>query len=133
MKEATVPEANSGNHHPATGNGSSETKNPKAGAPKKAAAKASPGAKSSGKSRSVAPRKASSARKPRPASAGKKKTAGSGAFSDEEIRTRAYFISQWRLQNVVPGDSAHDWLEAVRQLQDEAGHRSDNSARSETR
>ena len=44
-------------------------------------------------------------------------------ITDEAIRIRAYLISQWRMQNGVPGDSAHDWLEARRQLQEESDRR----------
>ena len=40
--------------------------------------------------------------------------------SDEEIRLRAYFISEWRMQNGIAGGSADDWLEARRQLKQEA-------------
>jgi hypothetical protein len=40
--------------------------------------------------------------------------------SDEEIRIRAYFIGERRLQLSLQGDSAHDWIEAKRQLVEEA-------------
>jgi hypothetical protein len=40
--------------------------------------------------------------------------------SDEEIRIRAYFIAERRLQLKLQGDSAHDWIEAKRQLIEEA-------------
>jgi hypothetical protein len=40
--------------------------------------------------------------------------------SDEEIRLRAYFIAERRIQLALPGDSAHDWIEARRQLIEEA-------------
>jgi hypothetical protein len=40
--------------------------------------------------------------------------------SDEEIRIRAYFISERRIQLSLQGDSAHDWIEARRQLVEEA-------------
>jgi hypothetical protein len=40
--------------------------------------------------------------------------------SDEEIRTRAYFIAERRIQLGLQGDSAHDWIEARRQLIEEA-------------
>jgi hypothetical protein len=40
--------------------------------------------------------------------------------SDEEIRIRAYFIAERRIQLSLQGDSAHDWIEARRQLVDEA-------------
>ncbi len=36
--------------------------------------------------------------------------------SDEEIRIRAYFISERRMRLALTGDSATDWLEARRQL-----------------
>jgi hypothetical protein len=41
--------------------------------------------------------------------------------SDEEIRHRAYFIAERRIQLSLAGDSAHDWIEAKRQLIEEAG------------
>lgn len=41
--------------------------------------------------------------------------------TDDEIRTRAYFLAQRRHQLSLPGDSAHDWIEARRQLIEEAG------------
>jgi hypothetical protein len=40
--------------------------------------------------------------------------------SDEEIRLRAYFIAERRIQLSLAGDSAHDWIEARRQLIEEA-------------
>ena len=40
--------------------------------------------------------------------------------SDEEIRIRAYFIAERRIQLSLEGDSAHDWIEAKRQLVEEA-------------
>ncbi len=42
--------------------------------------------------------------------------------SDEQIRLRAYFISERRRRFALPGDSGSDWLEAKRQLLSEAGH-----------
>ncbi len=41
-------------------------------------------------------------------------------ISDEAIRIRAYFISEARSQFAIPGDAAADWIEARRQLVDEA-------------
>ena len=41
--------------------------------------------------------------------------------TDEQIRIRAYFIAERRLQLRLQGDSAHDWIEAKRQLIEEAG------------
>ena len=43
--------------------------------------------------------------------------------SDEEIRNRAYFISERRRRFALPGDTDSDWLEARRQLLSEAGPR----------
>lgn len=44
--------------------------------------------------------------------------------TDEEIRIRAYFLAERRIQLSLPGDSAHDWIEARRQLIEEAGAQS---------
>jgi hypothetical protein len=41
--------------------------------------------------------------------------------SDDAIRMRAYFLAERRARLSLPGDSAHDWIEARRQLLDEAG------------
>ncbi len=52
-----------------------------------------------------------------------KKTSSSASIhepSDEEIRIRAYFIAERRIQLSLQGDSAHDWIEARRQLVEEA-------------
>jgi hypothetical protein len=43
--------------------------------------------------------------------------------SDEEIRLRAYFISERRRRFALPGDADSDWLEARRQLLSEGGPR----------
>jgi hypothetical protein len=43
--------------------------------------------------------------------------------SDEEIRLRAYFISERRHRLALPGDTSFDWLEAKRQLLSERGPR----------
>ena len=40
--------------------------------------------------------------------------------SDDEIRVRAYFIAERRIQLALQGDSDHDWIEARRQLVEEA-------------
>jgi hypothetical protein len=61
------------------------------------------------------------ARASRPASP--KKTLAAASIhepSDEEIRIRAYFIAERRLQLSLAGDSTHDWIEAKRQLVEEA-------------
>jgi hypothetical protein len=44
-------------------------------------------------------------------------------ISDDEIRIRAYFIAEQRMREGRPGSSDNDWLEARRQLQDEAVQR----------
>lgn len=41
--------------------------------------------------------------------------------TDDAIRIRAYFLAERRLRLSLPGDSAHDWIEARRQLIEEAG------------
>lgn len=41
--------------------------------------------------------------------------------SDDAIRMRAYFLAERRARLSLPGDSAHDWIEARRQLLEEAG------------
>jgi hypothetical protein len=41
--------------------------------------------------------------------------------TDDEIRIRAYFLAERRIQLSLPGDSAHDWIEARRQLIEESG------------
>jgi hypothetical protein len=42
---------------------------------------------------------------------------------DEQIRLRAYFISERRRRFALAGDAESDWLEAIRQLHSEAGQR----------
>ena len=59
-------------------------------------------------------------------SAAPKNTSSSASIyepPDEEIRVRAYFISERRLQLSLQGDSDHDWIEARRQLVEEAKRR----------
>jgi hypothetical protein len=41
--------------------------------------------------------------------------------SDDQVRLRAYFISERRRRFALPGDVESDWLEAKRQLLSEAG------------
>jgi len=43
--------------------------------------------------------------------------------SDQEIRFRAYFISERRRRFGLPGDADSDWLDAKRQLLSETGPR----------
>jgi len=42
------------------------------------------------------------------------------AISSDDIALRAYYLGEKRLRLGLPGDSAHDWLEAERQLVAEA-------------
>ena len=44
-----------------------------------------------------------------------------GDPADEEIRLRAYFISERRQRLALPGDASSDWSEAKRQLLSESG------------
>jgi hypothetical protein len=46
-----------------------------------------------------------------------------GGPPDEQIRLRAYFISERRRRFALPGDADSDWLEAKRQLLSETGPR----------
>jgi len=87
---------------------------------KKVPSKSTGRAKSVGRNRSATPRKASTGRKTGEKTLQQPPATGDVAITDEAIRIRAYLISQWRMQNGVPGDSAHDWLEAQRQLQEES-------------
>jgi hypothetical protein len=50
-------------------------------------------------------------------------TAQTIAPTDEEIRLRAYLISERRHRLALPGDASADWLEAKRQLLSELGRR----------
>ena len=43
--------------------------------------------------------------------------------ADEQIRIRAYFISERRRRFALPGDADSDWLEAKRQVLSESGPR----------
>ena len=48
---------------------------------------------------------------------------GTAEPTDEQIRLRAYFISERRRRFALPGDAESDWLEARRQLLSETGPR----------
>ncbi len=101
--------------------GKAEGGNDTATSAQPAPGKSSKPAKAGAKSRTAAARKTATARKPRTAVPPKKTKATAPAFSDEDVRMRAYFLSEQRQQRGLGGDSAHDWLEAVRQLQAETG------------
>ena len=69
------------------------------------------------------PKKAAAKKAPAATSRRTSKKASSSALrepTDEEIRIRAYFLAERRIQLSLPGDSAHDWIEARRQLIEEA-------------
>jgi hypothetical protein len=70
--------------------------------------------KAAPKKKTVRASKPAAAKKARP-------SASSPEPSDEQIRLRAYFIAERRIQLSLAGDSAHDWIEAKRQLIEEAG------------
>jgi hypothetical protein len=53
----------------------------------------------------------------------KRPNAGATKPNDEEIRIRAYFISERRRRLGLPGDASSDWLEAKKQLLSETGPR----------
>jgi len=109
-KEPTVP-----------GNGSAAPANAAAGPT--ATAKPVKSAKATARPKSAG--RAPALRKPRTASGAARKIRKTRqvAISDDDIRLRAYFISEKRRQSGLPGDSSHDWLEAHRQLLEETGKR----------
>jgi hypothetical protein len=100
-------------------------------APLDAVASAPPAAetvKQSAKSRPAPAKRASSktaAKKkttPRAKSSAKQSSKSPKAIepSDADVQLRAYFIAERRSQLGLPGDQANDWLEAKRQLVEEA-------------
>jgi hypothetical protein len=84
----------------------------------KARRKAAPAASRKKKKTPLKKKSALASKPPVPAKASR--GAAGPEPSDEEIRIRAYFIAERRLQLSLQGDSAHDWIEAKRQLVDEA-------------
>ena len=56
-----------------------------------------------------------------PKRAAKPLPAKTPGFTNDDIALRAYFIAEKRRQHGLPGDEAHDWLEAERQLCAENG------------
>ncbi len=86
-------------------------------------AKEAPGsatrAKSDRKSPGLSARKVSTPKKPARAASRKESAPVEPTVSDDQIRLRAYFLAEWRMQNGIAGDSTHDWNEARRQLQEE--------------
>jgi len=51
----------------------------------------------------------------------KKATKSKGAITNDEIALRAYFIAERRTKMGWHGDSTSDWVEAEKQLRNEAG------------
>jgi hypothetical protein len=103
-KEASPPASDSAN-------GSADAPKPKK--------KSSPAAAAPKKKKPASAKKP--ATKPPEEAAKKSSTAGPIEPTDEEIRIRAYFLAERRQRLSLPGDSAHDWIEARRQLIEEAG------------
>ena len=66
-------------------------------------------------------KKPAPAKKPSTTSAAKRAASRPVEPTDDEIRLRAYFLAERRHRLSLPGDSAHDWIEARRQLIEEAG------------
>lgn len=92
------------------------------------AAKSAPAAAKPARKRAVASFRKTAATaaaptKPRKPAGKKKPTPAENAVSDDDIRMRAYFIAEWRTKNGIAGDSASDWMEARRQLMQEAAGR----------
>jgi hypothetical protein len=56
-----------------------------------------------------------------------RKSGKEAAISDDQIRIRAYFISEQRVREGIVGNSTDDWLEARRQLQAEVEKRPANA------
>jgi hypothetical protein len=73
------------------------------------------------KSAGPTPKKSTTARKAKPLMPPEAGT--TAGPSDEDIRIRAYFISERRRRFALPGDADSDWLEAKRQLLSESGPR----------
>jgi hypothetical protein len=81
-------------------------------------------ASASSKKKKAAPKKEKAASAAKPAASKKAAASSTPGPSDEEIRIRAYFIAERRHRLSLAGDSAHDWIEAKRQLIEEAGQQS---------
>ncbi len=87
-------------------------------------AKSAERARPAAKIRATTPRKSTSARKARTTiSPARQAGESESLISEEEIRVRAYFIAEHRMREGRPGSSDNDWLEARRQLQEEAAQR----------
>jgi hypothetical protein len=115
-KEASLSEVKS-----AAPDGEAQNGTKPAGSEKAAAGKLVIAVSKSSRKRPVAStRKAATGTKPRKPATRKKPAPAATGVSDDAIRLRAYFIAEQRMQNGIDGDSASDWLEARRQLLEEA-------------
>jgi hypothetical protein len=76
-------------------------------------------AATAGKKKKTAAAKKSSTKQPAGSSA-KSATPRPVEPTDDEIRLRAYFLAERRHRLSLSGDSNHDWIEARRQLIEEA-------------
>ncbi|MFN2476340.1 MAG: DUF2934 domain-containing protein [Chthoniobacterales bacterium] len=96
----------------------------KPAAVKKAPAAKRPTASSKSAGTNTGAKKNSSGGESKPARKQRAKSTSASAAatepSDSEIQLRAYFLAEKRLKHGFAGDSAHDWLEAKRQLVEEA-------------
>jgi hypothetical protein len=79
------------------------------------------GKKTTQPKRRTRPASEKSPRTGRSPKAEKRAVAPASGPSDDAIRLRAYFLAERRMKLSIPGDSAHDWIEARRQLIEEAG------------
>lgn len=82
--------------------------------PAKAARKSATAAKKASSKTAAKKKTATAPAKKRSSSTGKKNQP-----SDADIRLRAYFIAERRVQNALQGDPAEDWIEARKQLLEE--------------
>jgi hypothetical protein len=121
-KEAMAPESSPAAPNLESTNGSGAAQAAKS--PKGKKAPANPAGRAKVTARSITSRKSAVPPKARVAQpASQRNPAEDRGVTDDQIRLRAYFISEWRKQNGIAGDSAHDWLEARRQLREEASPR----------
>jgi hypothetical protein len=95
--------------------GKKTTTTKKAGAAPKRAAKPSAEIKLAAPAKPAAAAKKSAAPRKRAAKP------AAPAYTPEDIALRAYFVSEHRQKNGLPGDAQSDWLEAERQLRAENG------------
>jgi Protein of unknown function (DUF2934) len=76
--------------------------------------------KKSRAARGTKKKKPATAKKPAAKQAAPFKSKPAFEPTDDQIRLRAYFLAERRHKLSLPGDSNHDWIEARRQLIEEA-------------